>query len=98
MGDGVEDFSGRAGCRPYRAQTKGKIESGVKYVRRTFYATCWVGSRAVWGISMPNCAAGSPEVANQRVHAGVRIGPDQKLKGLWILLLGCSDDSLDHHY
>ena len=23
-------------CRPYRAQTKGKIESGVKYVRRNF--------------------------------------------------------------
>ena len=21
-------------CRPYRAQTKGKIESGMKYVRR----------------------------------------------------------------
>ena len=23
-------------CRPYRAQTKGKVESGVKYVRRNF--------------------------------------------------------------
>ncbi|HXG48824.1 MAG TPA: hypothetical protein VNO52_14465 [Methylomirabilota bacterium] len=23
-------------CRPYRAQTKGKIESGVKYIRRNF--------------------------------------------------------------
>jgi len=23
-------------CRPYRAQTKGKIESGIKYVRRNF--------------------------------------------------------------
>ena len=26
-------------CRPYRAQTKGKIESGIKYVRRNFL--CW---------------------------------------------------------
>jgi len=23
-------------CRPYRAQTKGRVESGVKYVRRNF--------------------------------------------------------------
>lgn len=23
-------------CRPYRAQTKGKVESGVKYVKRNF--------------------------------------------------------------
>lgn len=31
-------------CRPYRAQTKGKIESGVKYVWRTSCAACWVKS------------------------------------------------------
>lgn len=35
------DFAGYWGftprlCRPYRAQTKGKVESGVKYVRRNF--------------------------------------------------------------
>ena len=24
-------------CRPYRAQTKGKVESGVKYVRRNMW-------------------------------------------------------------
>ncbi|GKS09876.1 hypothetical protein YDYSY3_08760 [Paenibacillus chitinolyticus] len=24
-------------CRPYRARTKGKIESGVKYVRKNFW-------------------------------------------------------------
>jgi len=23
-------------CQPYRAQTKGKVESGVKYVKRNF--------------------------------------------------------------
>jgi transposase len=23
-------------CRPYRAPTKGKVESGVKYVKRNF--------------------------------------------------------------
>lgn len=38
------DFSLRLGydarlCRPYRAQTKGRVESGVKYVRRNFWPT-----------------------------------------------------------
>ena len=36
------DFARRVGfdirlCRPYRAQTKGKVESGVKYVRRNMW-------------------------------------------------------------
>ena len=36
------DFATRLGfeirlCRPYRAQTKGKVESGVKYVRRNMW-------------------------------------------------------------
>ena len=36
------DFAMRLGfevrlCRPYRAQTKGKVESGVKYVRRNMW-------------------------------------------------------------
>ena len=38
------DFALRVGfemrlCRPYRAQTKGKVESGVKYVRRNLWPT-----------------------------------------------------------
>jgi len=38
-----EDFSRYYGytarlCRPYRAQTKGKVESGVKYVKRSYLA------------------------------------------------------------
>jgi transposase len=36
-----QDFAGYWGftprlCRPYRAQTKGKVGAGVKYVRRNF--------------------------------------------------------------
>jgi transposase len=27
-------------CRPYRAQTKGKVESGVKYIRGNFWPSC----------------------------------------------------------
>jgi transposase len=55
-------------CRPYRAQTKGKIESGVKYVRRNF--VCGLLGRE------PACLADFntelrqwvETVANRRVH------------------------------
>jgi hypothetical protein len=55
-------------CRPYRAQTKGKVESGVKYVRRNF--VCGLQGRE------PSCLrdlnaelrAWVWQVANQRVH------------------------------
>ncbi len=55
-------------CRPYRAQTKGKVESGVKYVRRNFL--CGLQGRE------PSCLPDLNaqlrgwvwEVANQRVH------------------------------
>ena len=44
------DFALRVGfemrlCRPYRAQTKGKVESGVKYVRRNLWPHCPVQRR-----------------------------------------------------
>jgi hypothetical protein len=59
-------------CRPYRAQTKGKIESGVKYVRRNFL--CGLQGRE------PDCLdefnaqlrAWVWNVANQRVHGTTR--------------------------
>jgi len=55
-------------CRPYRAQTKGKIESGVKYIRRNFL--CGLLGRE------PSCLADFntelrewvDSVANRRVH------------------------------
>ena len=52
-------------CRPYRAQTKGKVESGVKYVKRSF----------VLGRPFPRWDALNPTVqewvmcvADQRIH------------------------------
>lgn len=59
-------------CRPYRAQTKGKIESGVKYVRRNF--VCGLLGRE------PECLMDFNTelrqwvegVANQRVHGTTR--------------------------
>jgi transposase len=67
------DFAGYWGftprlCRPYRAQTKGKIEAGVKYVRRNFL--CGLQGREPGGLEDLNAQlrAWVWEVANQRVH------------------------------
>ena len=59
-------------CRPYRAQTKGKVEAGVKYVRRNFL--CGLQGREPGSLSDLNgqlreWIAG---VANQRVHGTTR--------------------------
>ncbi len=55
-------------CRPYRAQTKGKIESGVKYVRRNFL--CGLLGREPETLTDLNAELRRwiAEVANQRVH------------------------------
>jgi transposase len=55
-------------CRPYRAQTKGKVESGVKYIRRNFL--CGLQGREPAGIDELNAELRRwlAEVANQRVH------------------------------
>ncbi len=55
-------------CRPYRAQTKGKVESGVKYVRRNFL--CSLQGRELHSLDDLSAALRQWvwEVANQRVH------------------------------
>lgn len=55
-------------CRPYRAQTKGKVESGVKYVRRNFL--CGLQGREPSGLTDLNgqLRAWVWNVANQRIH------------------------------
>ena len=55
-------------CRPYRAQTKGKVESGVKYVRRNFL--CGLQGREPANLIDLNAELRRwiAEVANQRVH------------------------------
>jgi transposase len=45
-------------CRPYRAQTKGKVESGVKYVRRTCSVGCWDASLPATTILTRRCDGG----------------------------------------
>lgn len=55
-------------CRPYRAQTKGKVESGVKYVRRNFL--CGLQGREPGSLEDFNAQlrVWVWEVANQRLH------------------------------
>jgi transposase len=55
-------------CRAYRPQTKGKIESGVKYVRRNFL--CGLLGREPANLADLNAELRRwiAEVANQRVH------------------------------
>jgi hypothetical protein len=55
-------------CRPYRAQTKGKVELGIKYIRRNFL--CGLQGREPGCLSDLNAQlrAWIWEVANQRVH------------------------------
>jgi transposase len=52
-------------CRPYRAQTKGKVESGVKYVKRNF-----LPGRVFRGLEDFNEQLGTwqAEVADRRIH------------------------------
>jgi transposase len=55
-------------CRPYRAQTKGKVESGIKYIRRNFL--CGLQGREPGCLSDLNAQLRRWiwGVANQRVH------------------------------
>jgi transposase len=55
-------------CRPYRAQTKGKIESGVKYVRRNFLCGLQGREPARLEDLNANLRQWVWTVANRRVH------------------------------
>jgi transposase len=52
-------------CRPYRAQTKGKVESGVKYIKRSF-----VKGRVfpAWDALNPLVQEWVVTIADQRIH------------------------------
>lgn len=53
-------------CRPYRAKTKGKVESGVKYVKRSF---------------LPGKEFTSLDQANEQVHLWINRVADQRIHG-----------------
>ena len=58
-------------CQPYRAQTKGKVESGVKYVRRNM----WPSMRFTDDADLNRQGLEWCDVvANARVHGTTRQG------------------------
>jgi transposase len=68
-------FAPRA-CRPYRAQTKGKVESGVRYVRGNF----WPGLNFTDLADLNGQAlAWLNRVANVRIHGTTGVVPLQRL-------------------
>jgi transposase len=59
-------------CRPYRAQTKGKVERPVRYLRDNFlYGREFLGD----GDLAAQCTTWLADVDNQRVHATTRRVP-----------------------
>ncbi len=55
-------------CRPYRAQTKGKVESGIKYVKRSFV----LGRQfPAWEALNPMAQEWVLTVADQRLHGTI---------------------------
>lgn len=65
-------------CRPYRAQTKGKVESGVKYVKRNF-----LPGRVFRDLEDFNAqlAAWLVEIADVRVHGTTHERPIERFAG-----------------
>jgi len=64
-------------CRPYRAQTKGKVESGVKYVKRNF-----VPGRVFRDLEDFNdqLRAWLAQIADQRIHGTTHEPPIERFK------------------
>jgi transposase len=64
-------------CRPYRAQTKGKVESSIKYIRRNFWPSC-PDVAALDGLNeaLWHWLA---DVANVRIHGTTREAPMVRL-------------------
>jgi transposase len=63
-------------CRPYRAQTKGKVESGVKYVRGNF----WLGLeyRDLADLNR-QALTWLDRIANARIHGTTKEIPSERL-------------------
>lgn len=83
------DFAGHCGfvpklCRPYRAQTKGKVERFIRYLRQSFWLPL-ASRRAADGLVLDAEAANVAvrrwlrEVANARCHATTQAVPAERL-------------------
>jgi len=77
-------FTPRA-CQPYRARTKGKVESGVKYVKRNALAGRRFGS---WEELNEWLERWSAEIADQRVHGTTHERPLDRFAREQLIPLG----------
>ncbi|HAU1513305.1 TPA: IS21-like element ISLpn12 family transposase [Legionella pneumophila] len=86
---GFWDFAKHTGfrpkvCQPYRAQTKGKVERFIHYLKYSFYFPL-VGQLKALGLSLDKETANMHvlkwlnEIANQRVHATTGAIPFERL-------------------
>ena len=64
-------------CQPYRAQTKGKVESGVKYVKRNFAPGRQFRDLEDFNAQL---AAWQAEVADERTHGTTHQRPIERFK------------------
>lgn len=64
-------------CRPYRAKTKGKVESGVKYVKRSFLPGKEFTSLTNANLQVKHWIT---NVADQRIHGTVHEKPSERFK------------------
>jgi transposase len=86
---GFLDYAKHAGvlprlCQPYRAQTKGKVERFIGYLKRSFWVP-FVASMRQAGVAPDKHAANAAvarwlrEVANARVHATTKEVPAERM-------------------
>ncbi len=72
-------------CRPYRPQTKGKVERMVRYVRDSFYRPLATQLSAL-NLTLDSETANRKlahwldNIANQRIHDTIKVKPADKLK------------------
>ncbi|HSB23297.1 MAG TPA: IS21 family transposase [Burkholderiaceae bacterium] len=64
-------------CQPYRAQTKGKVESGVKYVKRNFAPGRVFADLEDFNAQL---AAWQASVADERIHGTTHQRPIERFK------------------
>jgi transposase len=73
-------------CKPYRARTKGKVESGIKYVKRNFFALYGrsFGSLEELNEKLERWAL---EIADERIHGTTHEKPSARFQGERLLTL-----------
>ena len=64
-------------CRPYRARTKGKVESGVKYVKRNFFGLYGRKFASLEALN-EKLLAWCLEVADERIHGTTHQKPRER--------------------